>query len=79
MIDSAHQRCSARFDLSTATCTLYVRHPGDAGVVRREFEAAVGADSPAVRSAVFLQADICRADLQIEIEAHAFAPGEVHS
>jgi chorismate lyase / 3-hydroxybenzoate synthase len=79
VIDSAHQRCSARFDLSTAACTLYVRHPGDAQVIRREFEATVGAGSPAARSAVVLQADICRADLHIEIEAHAFAPGEVHS
>jgi len=26
---------------------------------------------------VVVQADICRADLLVEIEAHAFAPGEV--
>ena len=79
VIDSAHQRCTARFDLSTACCTVYVRDPGDAAIIRREFEDAVGAHSLAARSAVMLKADICRADLQLEIEAHAFAPGEVHS
>ena len=78
VIDSAERRCSARFELSTAACTVYVRHPHEAARIRHEFEAAVGADSPAARSAVLLQADICRADLHVEIEAHAIAPGEVH-
>ncbi len=78
VIDAAHQRCSARFDLSTADCTIYVRNPAEAAAVRQVFEAAVGAQSPAALGAVMVQADICRADLQVEIEAHAFAQGEVH-
>jgi chorismate lyase / 3-hydroxybenzoate synthase len=78
VIESAHQRCSARFDLSRADCVIYVRQRANAAQVRRIFEAAVGADSPAARRAITLEADICRADLLVEIEAHAFAPGEVN-
>jgi chorismate lyase / 3-hydroxybenzoate synthase len=77
VIDSAHQRCSARFDLASADCVIYVRRSEDATLIRQLFEAEVGADSPAARHAIVLEADICRADLQVEIEAHAFAPGEV--
>jgi chorismate lyase / 3-hydroxybenzoate synthase len=77
VIDAAHQRCNARFDLATAACTLYVRRADDAPVIRQIFDVAVGAESPAARHAVVVQADICRADLLVEIEAHAFASGEV--
>jgi chorismate lyase/3-hydroxybenzoate synthase len=77
VIDAAHQRCSARFELASAACTLYVRRAEDAPTIRQIFDAAVGAESPAARHAVVVQADICRADLLVEIEAHAFAPGEV--
>jgi enamine deaminase RidA (YjgF/YER057c/UK114 family) len=78
VVEAAHQRSSARFDLAAALCTIYVRRAEDAALVRQLFDAAVGAGSTAARSAVVLQADICRADLQVEIEAHAFAPGEVN-
>jgi enamine deaminase RidA (YjgF/YER057c/UK114 family) len=78
VIESAHQRCSARFDLATADCVIYVRRGEDAARVCQIFEAEVGADSPAARKTITLEADICRADLQVEIEAHAFAPGEVN-
>lgn len=54
-----------RFDLSGLTCRVYVRHPADLGVIRHELEQALG-DSP---KAVYLQADICRSDLLLEIEA----------
>ncbi len=77
VIESAHQRSSARFDLATADCVIYVRRGEDATLIRQLFEAEVGAESPAARRAIVLEADICRADLQVEIEAHAFAPGEV--
>ena len=77
VIESAHRRCSARFDLATADCVIYVRRGEDAALICQIFEAEVGADSPAARHAIVLEADICRADLQVEIEAHAFAPGEV--
>jgi chorismate lyase / 3-hydroxybenzoate synthase len=57
------------------TCTVYVRHAADVDEVRRGFEAAVGADSHSARQALYLQADICRSDLLVEIEAHATATG----
>ena len=77
VIAAAQQRCSARFDLAAADCTVYVRRAADADSVRALFAAAVGPDSPAARSVVVLEADICRADLGVEIEAHAIAPGEL--
>jgi len=77
VIASAHRRCSARFDLATADCVIYARRGEDAALIRRIFDAEVGSNSPAARGAIVLEADICRADLQVEIEAHAFAPGEV--
>ena len=53
--------------------TLYLRRAADLGVVREVFERAVGAGSTAARDAIYLQADICRAELLVEIEAHGFA------
>jgi chorismate lyase / 3-hydroxybenzoate synthase len=75
VIPAAHERGSARFELPSMTCTVYVRHAADVEQVRRGFEAAVGADSHAARRALYLQADICRSDLLVEIEAHATAAG----
>ena len=69
-------RAAAAFDVSALTYTVYVRHPGDLAVVREVFERHVGAHSAAARDAIYLQADICRAELLVEIEAHAFANQE---
>lgn len=77
VIGAAQQRCTARFDLAAADCTVYVRRAADAALIREVFEAAVGRDSAAARRAVFVEADICRADLLVEIEAHVFSSGEV--
>lgn len=52
--------------------TLYVRHAADLPVIRQVFEQAVGPASLAAREAVYLNADICRAELLVEIEAHGF-------
>jgi enamine deaminase RidA (YjgF/YER057c/UK114 family) len=79
VIGTAHERCSARFDLARLECVVYVRHAGQAPLIRAVFEAAVGADSPAARSAIYLEADICRSDLLVEIEAHGVAEGEVRA
>lgn len=75
VVGAAHERCGARFSVSDMTCTVYVRHAADADLVRRSFEAGVGANSPAARRAIYVQADICRSDLLLEIEAHATADG----
>ncbi|MEW6707107.1 MAG: hypothetical protein AB1430_19845 [Pseudomonadota bacterium] len=79
VIAAAHQHCTARFALSELDCVVYVRHAAQAPLIMAEFEAAVGAGSHAARSAVVLEADICRSDLLVEIEAHGVAAGEIRS
>ncbi|MEO6280433.1 hypothetical protein [Roseateles sp.] len=71
VIDSAHRGCSARYRLADLHPTVYVRHAADAVVVGQVLAQA----EPSWRDAPCVQADICRADLLVEIEAHAFAPG----
>ena len=61
------------FPAESLCYTLYVRHPADLAVVREVFEHAVGEHSRAAVGALYMQADICRADLLVEIEAHGFA------
>ncbi len=69
----AAARAGAAFAADALVYTVYLRHPADLAPVREVFERAVGADSAAARKCVYLQADICRADLLVEIEAHGFA------
>jgi chorismate lyase/3-hydroxybenzoate synthase len=77
VIQAAHARCTARFDLSGLECTVYVRHADHEPLIRQTIEKALGTDAPAARTAVYLEADICRSELLVEIEAHAFASGKV--
>ena len=77
VITAADAKCSARFDIRQLDCVVYVRHPADASRVRDALGEALGAASHTVRKAIFLQADICRSDLLVEIEAHAVAAGTV--
>jgi chorismate lyase/3-hydroxybenzoate synthase len=58
---------SEGFTLEALACKVYVRHPEDLPVIQAELRAAIG---PTPR-AVYLQADICRRDLAVEIEATA--------
>lgn len=53
------------FAPGTLAYKAYLRHPADLPVVRREVTAALGAQA----DVLYLQADICRADLLVEIEA----------
>jgi chorismate lyase / 3-hydroxybenzoate synthase len=55
------------FTLESLSCKVYVRDPSDLPVIQAELRAALG---PSVRP-VYLQADICRRDLDVEIEATA--------
>ena len=66
---------------NTANCALslidlayriYIRHARDLTPVRQALEKAIGG-SP---HAVYVQADICRTDLLVEIEAFAVMPGQ---
>ena len=47
--------------------------------MREEIEAALGAAAPMARHAVYLEADICRSDLLVEIEAHTVATGRLQA
>jgi enamine deaminase RidA (YjgF/YER057c/UK114 family) len=69
------QTATSPFRLADLAYTIYVRHAADLPVVQREMVAFIGA----VPHAVFLQADVCRADLLVEIEAsggHALADAQ---
>lgn len=57
------------FDPACVFYRVYVRHAADLPSVRQELLRALGADL----HAAFVQADICRADLLVEIEATATA------
>ncbi|MBC8056027.1 MAG: hypothetical protein H7Y61_05570 [Rhizobiales bacterium] len=70
---AAAERAGVVFAADALTYTVYVRDAADLASVRHVFEREVGAGSPAARDAVYVQADICRADLLVEIEAHGFA------
>jgi chorismate lyase/3-hydroxybenzoate synthase len=72
VLQATAERSGLAFALKDLVCTIYVRHAANLAIVREVFEHAAGADSPAARDAVYLQADICRADLLVEIEAHGF-------
>jgi len=68
----AAARSSARLDLDALALTVYLRHAADLEAVR----AVLAAAAPrAAESALFVEADICRSELLVEIEAHAFADG----
>jgi len=56
---------AARFSLGSLACKVYLRRPQDLPVIRAELTAAL---EPASR-VIYLQADICRQDLLVEIEA----------
>lgn len=79
VIAAAHLRGTARFELERMHSTVYLRHAEDAPAVRALLASELGADAPAVREASFVEADICRHELRVEIEAHGFAAGEVRA
>ena len=77
VITAANERTSARFTLERSDPVVYVRHPADAPRIREQLAQALGKGSRFMRHAVFLEADICRSDLLVEIEAHAAETGEL--
>jgi chorismate lyase / 3-hydroxybenzoate synthase len=58
---------SEQFTLDALACKVYVRHPSELQTIQAEMRAALGSSA----RAVYLQADICRRDLSVEIEATA--------
>ncbi|MET3389647.1 chorismate transformation enzyme, FkbO/Hyg5 family [Variovorax atrisoli] len=79
VVEAANARCSAKFSLSALDSVVYVRHPSDTARVRAIIEETLGSDAPMARHAVYLEADICRSDLLVEIEAHAVAAGQLRA
>ena len=61
---------TARFELGALACKVYVRRPADLPVIEAELAAALGAGA----RVIYLQADICRQDLLVEIEATGMCP-----
>ena len=59
-----------RFDLASLHYKVYVRHATDLVPIRAELERIVGS----ALNAIYLQADVCRQDLLLEIEATAAHP-----
>lgn len=58
------------FDLADLHFKVYVRHPADLAQIRAELTPCVGE----TLNAVYLQAEVCRQDLLLEIEAVAAQP-----
>ncbi|MDP3585913.1 MAG: hypothetical protein Q8R61_12355 [Thiobacillus sp.] len=76
--EANRQAPGAGFRLDALAYKVYVRHPEDMATVRREMAQFIGASM----LAFFLQADVCRADLLVEIEAsggHAISPCQADS
>jgi chorismate lyase / 3-hydroxybenzoate synthase len=61
---------AAQFSMSSLACKVYVRRPVDLPVIQAEVGAALGRGA----RVIYLQADICRQDLVVEIEAAAISP-----
>jgi enamine deaminase RidA (YjgF/YER057c/UK114 family) len=60
------------YDMKNMSYKVYVRHPEDIDLIRHELQAILGPDV----NAIYLHADICRHDLDVEIEALAGIPME---
>ena len=72
LCEEAASRSGLDFALCDLICTVYLRRGADLPAVREVFEARVGVGSVAARQAIYVEADICRADLLVEIEAQTF-------
>ena len=74
VLDEANRKLQKdAFDLSSLIYRVYIRNPSDFLPVQRELIRIAGQTS-----AVYLQADICRSDLLLEIEAvHAAKPARM--
>ena len=74
VLEVAASRVGAAVPLQDFIFTIYLRRASDLAAVREVFERHVDAHSAAARAAIYLRADICRADLLVEIEAHGQVP-----
>jgi chorismate lyase/3-hydroxybenzoate synthase len=78
VIDQCNGRLSSgRFRWEDLSYVIYVRHPADIQAVRARIEAALPPHCRAMREAVYVQADICRSNLLVEIEGHAVTAAQM--
>lgn len=77
VFEAARAQCDAPFTLENSEPVVYLRHAEQAPAVRDLLAQALGAQSRFMRSAVFLTADVCRPELDIEIETQACAVGQL--
>src|SRR5437762_2404638 len=71
LLAEAHRAArGARFRLGALALKVYVRRPADLPVIEAELAAALGESA----RVIYLQADICRQDLLVEIEATGMCP-----
>jgi chorismate lyase / 3-hydroxybenzoate synthase len=74
VLEAAQPRLRATLPAEALSCTVYLRHCEDLATVLEVMQQRLGPHSHAVQTVVALQADICRADLLVEIEAHGVVP-----
>ena len=77
VLDHASSRCSVRWSLRDVHGVVYVRHARDHTAVVDELARAAPELGRSASELVFLHADICRRELDVEIEGHAWAEGEL--
>jgi chorismate lyase / 3-hydroxybenzoate synthase len=66
LVGEANRRAGdAHFDLAALAYKVYVRRPADLAVIQAQLDLRIGANA----QILYLQADICRQDLLVEIEA----------
>lgn len=75
VLAAAQPHCNVPLQLSDLVPCVYVRHAQDLAAVRQVLDQAWGPGSHAARQAVYVQADICRAELLVEVEGHLCVPG----
>jgi chorismate lyase / 3-hydroxybenzoate synthase len=77
LLANASSKSSARWSLRDLQGVVYVRHAQDHDAVVDELARAAPELGRDAGELVFLHADICRRELDVEIEGHAWAEGEL--
>ncbi len=78
LCSEATRRSGTVFEPGELACTIYLRHAEDLPVVRDLFERHTGPARRAAAEALYVRADVCRAELLVEIEAYGFTPSSAH-
>lgn len=77
VLDNASSKSSACWSLRALHGVVYVRHAQDHAAVIEELTRVAPDLGRDAGEMVFLHADICRRELDVEIEGHAWAEGEL--